>query len=43
MKYEPGFAKITNETFLIKKKRKMKIERTSSSLKWFVGPWLMLF
>ena len=36
MKYEPGFAKITNETFLIKEKRKMKIERTSSRLKWFL-------
>ena len=37
MKYEPSFAKITNETFLIKK-CKMKIERTSSRLKWVVGP-----
>ena len=42
MKYEPGFAKITNETFLIKN-QKMKIERTSSRLKWFVGSWLMFF
>ena len=42
MKYEPSFPKITDETLLIKN-HKMKIERTSSRLKWFVGPWLMFF
>ena len=38
MNYRRGFAKITNEIYLIKD-RKIKIER----LKWFVEPWLMFF